>query len=421
MKTILMALFCAAMPAMAQTIAPPDVTMRFSGDHILLGEPVWVLVTARNDADKAIKWNPGDYCFMFSQQPVTAVVSGAARGNGKPERCQYGGIGGDCFTGGSTTEIAPGESATWRYLLEGDFHFTHAGTYHMKLTSHPGKVPPTLVENTVTPIQPVPVTQTLTLVILPKDDAALLMREKQMAVEMEEEILSQKRSPITKAEREVSWRQMQNVRQVRRGLAVQPAPGMEPVFKHWLQLPNDFEGDAVTGLRNLNTQESRVTLAKIAKTPDKPNSFAQEAAARALAEMGDGDYYPLMVQLLVSPNQRVRRAAIVGVGSLGGEAGVAKLAEIAQTGGTVEQGDALTVLGDMDSRAAVKALIDLMTAKNLQHPLDAEWPLFVLTHHRLEPVKYLRTPEQAHEVWQQWWNTEGRNAPVYSPFDCAAK
>jgi len=162
-------------------------------------------------------------------------------------------------------------------------------------------------------------------------------------------------------------------------------------------------------------------LVAIAKTPDKPNSYTQESATAALAEMRDRHYYPLMVQLLVSPDEVVRRAAIVGVGSLGGEAGVAKLVEVARTGNEIEQEDALSSLGNTDSGAAVEALIDLMTAKNLHHPLDAEWPLFVLTHHRLESVKYLRTPEEAHEAWQQWWNTEGRNAPVYSPYECASK
>jgi hypothetical protein len=420
-KKIFIVLFCVVVPAMAQTVTPPKVTMQFSSDRILLGEPVWVLVTARNDAGTAIKWNPGDYCFMDSEQPVTAVVSGAAPGDGKPKGCTYGAMGGDCFVGGYTTEIAPGESATWRYLLEGDFHFTHAGTYRVELTSHPGKVPVEPDENAMAPLLLTPVTQTLTLVVLSRDDAALLAREKQMATEMEEEILSQKHTPTTKAEREASWREMQNVRQVRRGLAVQPTTGMEPIFEHWLQLPNDFEGDAILGLQNLNTEESRAELADIAKTPNKPNSYAQEAATRALAEMGDRKYYPLMVQLLASPDQRVRRAAIVGVGNLGGEVGVAKLAEIAQTGGAMEQGDALTALGDTKSRAAVKVLIDLMTVKNLQHPLDAEWPLFVLTHHRLDRVTYLRTPEQAHEAWQQWWNAGGKNSPVYSPTECAPK
>ena len=244
--------------------------------------------------------------------------------------------------GGNTAEIAPGESATWKYLLEGNFHFTRAGTYQVVLTSHPGKVHPVSGGNTAMPPQPAPVTATLTLVVLPKDDAALLIREKQLAAEVETEILSQKHTPIETSEREASWRQSQNVRQVRRGLAIQPAPGMEPVFIQWLQLPNDFEDDAISGLKNLNTQESRAILARVAETPNKPSSYTQEAAVYALGDMGDRQYVSLMVQLLASPNERVRRAAIAGVGRLGGDSGVTKLVEIAHTGNAVEQRDALT-------------------------------------------------------------------------------
>jgi hypothetical protein len=146
----------------------PEVTMRFSSDRILLGEPVWVLVTARNNSGVALEWNPGDYCYMDSQMPVTALGPEAAPGSGKPELCDYGGRGGDCFSGGSTTKIAPGQSATWKYLLEGNFHFTHARIYHLELTSHPGKIFRTVGDKTETAAAPAPIKQTLTLEVLSK-------------------------------------------------------------------------------------------------------------------------------------------------------------------------------------------------------------------------------------------------------------
>ena len=58
-----------AMPAMAQTVPAPEVTMRLSSDRILLGEPVWVLVTARNTSAVIVRWNPGDYGFTPEEQP----------------------------------------------------------------------------------------------------------------------------------------------------------------------------------------------------------------------------------------------------------------------------------------------------------------------------------------------------------------
>jgi len=404
-----------------------DIKMELSKSTILLGEPVWVLVTARNASKAALKFNPGDYCFMFGQMPVTAVVPDAAPGSGKPIRCTYGSVGGNCVMGGNTTTLVPGQSATWRYLLEGDFHFIHAGTYRVEVTSHPGKAFQSVNDKSPVPARPAPVTQTLTLEVLPEDDAALLVIEKQVAADTESQILGMakgalqsKRLLATTTDRDEWFRESQNVRRVRSGLAAQPAPGMEAVFEHWLQLPNDFEGDAVVGLMNLNSQESREALAKIAETPNKPNSHIEEAATYALGEMGDSTYFPLMVQLMVDPDERVRRAAIQGVGNLGGEAAVPVLLEEIRTAPSVERNDAMSVLGNTKSRAAVKALINLTGGKGNDYQ-STWWPLFVLTHHSVPKVTYMRTAEQTYDAWQKWWDAGGKNAPVYSPYECAAK
>jgi HEAT repeat protein len=172
---------------------------------------------------------------------------------------------------------------------------------------------------------------------LPQDNTALLALERQMASDVEEEILSPKHTAVATEDREASFRESQNIRRVRSGLAAQPAPGMEQIFEHWLQLPNDYEGDAIAGLKNLNSKESRQVLAKIAETPNKPNSHIEEAATYTLADMGDATYLPLMVQLLASPNERVRRAAIQGVGNLGGDAAVPVLLEEVRTAPNIER------------------------------------------------------------------------------------
>jgi len=397
-----------------------EIKMELSKNTILLGEPVWVLLTARNVSKAPLKFNPGDYCFMDGQMPEVAVVPDAAPGNGKLERCQYGTPSGNCMMGGNTTTLAPDKSATWRYLLEGNFHFVHAGTYRVELTSHPGKAfqsgnPPSAVS-----AKPAPVTQTVTLKVLQQDNAALLALEKQMASDIAAEIMSPKRAAVTMEDREASFRESQNIRRVRSGLAAQPAPGMEQVFEHWLQLPNDYDGDAIAGLKNLNSKESRGVLATIAETPNKPNSYIEESATYALSDMGDATYLPLMVKLMASPNERVRRAAIQGVGKLGGDAAVPVLLQEMRTAPTIERNDAMSALGDTKSREAVKALIDLTGGSGSDYQ-NTWWPLFVLTHYRLPQVTYRRTAEQTHDAWQRWWATGGKNAPVYSPYECAPK
>lgn len=60
-----------------------DVKMKLSKRTILLGEPVWILLTARNVSKTTLKVDPGDYCFKDGQVPVVAVVPDAVSGNGK--------------------------------------------------------------------------------------------------------------------------------------------------------------------------------------------------------------------------------------------------------------------------------------------------------------------------------------------------
>ena len=389
--------------------------MRLSTTSILLGEPVWVLVTARNTSGETIQWNPGSDCPMYSQ-PVTVVIPGAAPGTGKPVRCIYGGIAGECPTGGSTT-LAPGASATWEFLLEGNFHFTHPGTYRVELTLRPEPVWEDYRKGGPTLTTPPPTTQTLTLEVLPRDDAALLKREEQMAADADAEFLSSVRLSARAAQSDAWARQELNAEQIDRGLAAQPVPGMELVFVHWLQMQVGLDAEAIIGLKNLNTKASRAALAEIARAPGKPNSYMRESAISALAQMGDRRYYPLMAELLTSPNEAVREAAIEGVGTLGGEAGVAKLAEIARAG--TDQNAAMTALGDSDCRAAVKVLVDLLAEKDMKSPFIAQLALLELTHRQLHRAQLMGTPEQAHADWQQWWNAGGRNAPVYTEYECA--
>src|SRR5262249_17512894 len=130
-----LATFLMTAPGMSQPPTAPEITLRLSSDRVLLGEPVWILLTARNPSRVALRWNPGDYCHMYDRVPVSAVVPGAAPGPRVPQPCQYGRPPGSCYIGTHTTVIAPGGSVTWRFLLEGAFHFVRPGTYEVRLTS----------------------------------------------------------------------------------------------------------------------------------------------------------------------------------------------------------------------------------------------------------------------------------------------
>jgi hypothetical protein len=182
--------------------------------------------------------------------------------------------------------------------LEGDFQLTHPGTYHVQVTSHghigrypAAATPRTRQDSIQSPLTEVavPVTQLFVLVIMPQDDASLLVREHQLAAAAETEILratDPMRSGRATA-RDSQFREESNALQVLRGLAAQPVAGLETDFEHWLTLSIDFESDAITGLTNLNTPASCAALATIARTPDRRGSQAQERAAAALRQPGD--------------------------------------------------------------------------------------------------------------------------------------
>jgi hypothetical protein len=408
-------------PISQQRAPAPEVTLRLSSDTIRLGEPVWVLVTARNTSAVAMRWNPGDYCGL--RVPVSAVVPAATQGSARPVACQYGAPPLSCQTGASTTVLASGASATWRYLVEGDFHFTRAGTYQVVLTSHPGIA---FSRDTTAAI---PVTQTRALVVLPSNDALLLARQQQLASAIETAMLRADYTGSTSAGRDSSYRAYLNIRQLRHGVAVHPAPGMELVFERWLQL-NDFEDDAILGLKNLNSAGARATLMTLASTPSRPNRYTQSGATNALAEMGapvplqesrDREIFLLMVKHLSSPHELLRQAAVRGVANLGGEQGVAMLLQIARSETGTMSRTAITRLGSTASRTAVKGLIDLMAPQAGRAPVGAEWPLFLLTHHQLPSIGRLRTPVETHQEWQRWWDTTGQDAPVYAPYQCAPR
>jgi len=57
-----------------------------------------------------------------------AVVPNATPGSTHPVRYIYGDVVGNCASGYNAGDIDPEESATWRSLLEGNFHFTRPGT-----------------------------------------------------------------------------------------------------------------------------------------------------------------------------------------------------------------------------------------------------------------------------------------------------
>src|SRR5277367_1926228 len=102
---------CAVFSASAQD----EIELQFSlsKDPILLGEPVWIVATARNRSNHRTAVHMGSRCWEL---PISVEVAGAKPGTGERQVCSYV-FGGSCMST-PPQHLAPGEVLTERYLLQ---------------------------------------------------------------------------------------------------------------------------------------------------------------------------------------------------------------------------------------------------------------------------------------------------------------
>jgi hypothetical protein len=122
---------CAVFPAAAKEEI--ELHFSFSKSHILLGEPVWIVVTAKNVSDHLIAVSMGSPCWEL---PISIEVAGAKPGTGERQVCAYG-YGGSCMSS-PPPRLLPGEILTERYLLQqrlqqDGLHLESAGEYTVRV------------------------------------------------------------------------------------------------------------------------------------------------------------------------------------------------------------------------------------------------------------------------------------------------
>ncbi len=426
--------------ASPQDSAHLDVQMSLSSHTALVGEPVWVEVRVTNHSREAMRVDMGTAC--CGAKEVTIQIPQADPSNQEHIRCGSGT--GLAMTCGCLSElpfeIGPGASLTRRYVLEGDFRITHAGTYRVLLEK---KIPygPKLPASAVgTPqayfdlkhSQTVRLSETLKE--LPANDRKLLRIEQKLAQRVASPMPTPSYPPdvdIDKLRRIIdAWRKAQDQASrlqlsLAQGMMAYPVKGMEPLFGSWLEQNNTSFADwAIVALSHLNTRESRDILARQAASPDKPTDISFQThrweALDALAKMGDTSYVSLFERLTGDQNHDVQRMAIFGLGLLGGERELPVLNELARHGATAfDRGDAILAIGETRSLRAVPILIQLFTLPDSDQPSASDYSLFLLTHHELTAVNQLRTPLEAQKAWNDWWSTNEKTARAYGPFECA--
>ncbi len=429
----------------AEREGPLELRIALSKQTVLLGEPVWIDVSAANRSREAlgIAWGLG----CVAGAPLVIEVPDATPGNGEPKFesgpfCRLTSI--DCLSGG-LTEVRPNGVSSRRYLLQGDFHISKPGHYDVVVTktvrwglwSRYQNVFEMNFEKEGGKEQTE--TLTLSLDVLPPDAGKLLAMEQGLVAEAavpyhwrpapapagrdsKKDALEAKAWTAAEGEADFTrtlWRDA-----VYDGLAAHPAAGMEPVFAAWV-VPS---GEWIRGLRalyHLNTVEARAALARLTAVPAKkprdehdwmPGSIRWEAA-RDLSQMGDKSYVPLLEELSTDADEEVRMSTLRGLGILGGESELPFFeARLRSESRRQDRFSAFDGMANTASAKAVPLLIDAFTSPLASNDPDSS--LMALTHHRLPKQKRERTPEESQFAWRTWWTVHEGSAKIFGPGEC---
>lgn len=182
---------------------------------------------------------------------------------------------------------------------------------------------------------------------------------------------------------------------------------------------DSHRGFAMGALRKMNTARSRKALAEVATK----NGEWQEQAIRYLGEMGDRNYYPLVLRAAKTfePGSNTRQTAIRAAAELGKDESVPFLASLLQSHVKWNRINAVQGMYESASRESVPYLIGLLLDKDDFIAQMAAGTLVGLTHRTPVsggPIERSKNPVAQHPAWSRWWSLLGSTAPIYRPEDC---
>ncbi len=364
----------ALLGAAAPSSPAPDIHFRVEPDHIVLGQPVWLLVDITNRSSQAIVAEGASYCF---DTPLHIDIPAAQRRGAGFAACAHAAE--DCAT--ELLDIAPGQTVTRRYTLKGNFLVTAAGSYAVIVhdTIHYGNK----VDTGPSPLdhsQSASISAMLT--VAPPDSTKLLDIEKSLALRAVAVAPRPTLPPYADIETLRRFDAVQRIADAKaaneryalaEGLATYPASGMETTFTTWLD-SQDFYEYGLLALRHLNTPQARAILARRAaglsgESPSTEYQIERWLAVDYLSKMGDQSYLPLLERLTHDPAHDVQRAAVFAFGLLGRGKDMDVLVQLARSGRTLQDRiDALQAIAETGSLNAVPVLIDLFALPNADQP-----------------------------------------------------
>lgn len=313
---------------------PLAIHIALSKTTVILGEPLWVDVTITNHSSQTTSVSWGSTCCGSVE---LAVKIPEALQVPKPKSC--GTLACSCMIAGPSV-LAPGQSESRRYVLQGDFRITHTGHYTVMVSKDVPYATTADTHQVMLPQNHLTQTETLETAfeVTPPDSAKLLALEQSLSAEAAATYKQPALNiPINSdhdaymaavrawsdGNRKASAEFYQAHHTIYEGIAAYPVAGMELVFMDW-ETPPHSVGFGIAALQHLNTPAARAALAHLAEpVMDRyVNGYKQSnsrwSALRALGSMGDRSYLPLIESYMNDPDQEVRRAAIFATDELGG-------------------------------------------------------------------------------------------------------
>ncbi|HLI96221.1 MAG TPA: HEAT repeat domain-containing protein [Candidatus Baltobacteraceae bacterium] len=400
-----------------------DVHIRVEPDHIILGQPAWIVVDITNRSTQGIVDEGVSYCF---ETPMHIDIPEAQRRGSNYAACAHAAE--DCQT--ELLDIAPGQTVTRRYTLKGNFVLSAAGNYAVavhdaiRYGNESTTDPPPLDRSQSAAMN-------ATLTVAPPDAQKLLDVEKSLAVRAVFVAPRPSLPPHADIETLRRFDAIQRVADAEAmneryaladGLATYPAAGMEPTFTAWLDRQDSYEF-GLLALRHLNTPQARAILGRRAAglsndLPPTEYQVERWLAVEYLSQMGDQAYLPLLEKLVHDPVHDVQQQAVLGIGLLGRKKDLDFLVRLARGAKTTQdRADAFQAIGETGSLEAVPLLIDLFTLPNAEQPGSSNNALSEITHHQITDAWH-STPAHAKQLWQSWWTQNHATAQAYSPEIC---
>jgi HEAT repeats len=386
--------FCIVLPTIAsgQSLQGRFFTPKST---YLVGEPIFFTYKLANTGRKPV-WigsRLGDPC--FDQSPITVENASPARHRWKTALdCGPIGIAGDCLS--SEVEIKPGRMHSGLIYANHYYQLDQPGIYEIGIDWN--------VSVSDGPI--------------PSFSAGKVELMGNIVIRVVQGSESELESVFQPVLRDLASTDFERRGQTLQAVTEQAQPFFEQTILDLSKNPGDVWA-AIEGLYRINTPQTCSRLADLAEHGSEDGIRGQ--AMQALAATGDTGYLPLLFRLARTLKGYEQGEAIESAGLLGGDKAVPFLLNFLHSPDPLVRGAAVVGLAGTASRNAVGPLIQETQDPGANVRQSASLALTQLTHRSAShgPSAAGAGPGLTYQKWLNWWLTQGRNATIYGPTDCA--